>query len=510
MNARAHTLRRILSIRSAGYNIALAMSLVGTIVLSDTVARLSAAFFVVTAAAWSVDYRRQTSRSAALVRQSLRELQRDVARIEHNVRTSSQRTAEQTSTLEGLKGVAEQARAASESAIALMTEVRLVQRGPEDRPRILFVTSNGSGMGHLTRLLAIARAGMDQFDASFVSLSTAASIVTEFGYPCTRVASQSHTRLSWAEWNRRFGLFMRSHIRSTRPDVIVFDGIHVYRGLHEAASAFDVPLAWVCRGLWKDHVSRTQLDGWRDIAQRVIVPTERPILTDDRVIPIADEDLLAVDPIVLVRPEEKRSRSGAIDQLGLEPGQRHVLIQLGSGALSDRSEHETTAVRAVRGLGPDWTPVIFRSPLSDDGEEVPGARVVRNYPMAANLAAFEFSITSAGYNTVHENLRFRQVAIYVPDASMLADDQVARAEAVRSRGAGLVANTSTSIADAVATLGTENAKRLEIERRLDGNIAANTDGAAEAARAIYELARQGPVPAGLPYELHESEQGARK
>ena len=55
--------------------------------------------------------------------------------------------------------------------------------------RILFVTSNGTGLGHLNRAMAISRRLPDDFDASFLTLSQAAPTVAEQGYEVDYLAS---------------------------------------------------------------------------------------------------------------------------------------------------------------------------------------------------------------------------------------------------------------------------------------------------------------------------------
>ena len=54
--------------------------------------------------------------------------------------------------------------------------------------RILFTTSNGTGLGHLTRSMAIARRLPDGVEPLFLTLSAAAPVVEEMGFPVEYVA----------------------------------------------------------------------------------------------------------------------------------------------------------------------------------------------------------------------------------------------------------------------------------------------------------------------------------
>ena len=61
--------------------------------------------------------------------------------------------------------------------------------GAAARRRILFTTSNGTGLGHLTRSMAIARRLGAEIEPLFLTLSAAAPVVREMGYPVEYVPS---------------------------------------------------------------------------------------------------------------------------------------------------------------------------------------------------------------------------------------------------------------------------------------------------------------------------------
>jgi hypothetical protein len=448
------------------------------------------AALVVAVLAWAADLQAKSIRRRDVATLRLRRLETDVKALAGS-------TAHASAALSAVRIASEQARRAAEGSRQRHgAPDRDRPAGEVTRPRVLFVTSNGSGMGHLTRLMAIAGAGRDQFDSIFVSLSTAAEIAALNGFPTTRVESQGASGLTWAEWNRRFARVMRDQIGHHQPSAVVFDGVQVFRGVHEAADDAGIPLVWVCRGLWKKSVPREQLHGWRDVVARVIVPTERPVVPDTTAAPVDDPGFELVDPITLVHPHGLMARDAAIAHLGLDASQHHVLIQLGSGALGSRAAQEAAAVAAVRELGPQWVPVVFRSPLAPDGD-AGDVRIVREYPMSRLLKAFEFSVTSAGYNTVHENLRLDQPAVYVPDHNMLADDQRARAAAAASAGLGYLAETEDDIVRAVSDLSVDDRRHQMVEVLGNHHVG---NGARTAARVIADMTMIGGRP-GLAHEF---------
>ncbi|MFD7021964.1 glycosyltransferase [Promicromonospora sukumoe] len=483
-------LRPVLDRRHVAYAVVAALGLVLLELGDGAWGVVGGVALIVAVLAWAADLQTKSVRRSDVATLRLR-------RVETDVKALAGSSAYASTTLTAVRTASEQARRAAESGGRPPSAADLERpAGEVTRPRVLFVTSNGSGMGHLTRLMAIAGAGREQFDSVFVSLSTAAEVAALNGFPTTRVESQGASGLTWAEWNRRFARVMRDQISAHQPSAVVFDGVQVFRGVYEAADEAGIPLVWVCRGLWKKSVPREQLHGWRDVVSKVIVPTERPVLPDTTAAPVDDPGIELVDPITLVHPDGLMARDAAMEHLGLDGSQYHVLIQLGSGTLGSRAMQEAAAVAAVRELGPRWVPVVFRSPLAPDrdGEDV---RIVREYPMSRLLKAFEFSVTSAGYNTVHENLRLGQPAVYVPDHNMLADDQRARAAAAASAGLGYLAETEDDIVRAVRDLSADDRRHQMVDLLGDHHVG---NGAQDAARVVADMTMTGGRP-GLAHEF---------
>ncbi len=71
------------------------------------------------------------------------------------------------------------------------------------RPRggVLFVTSNGVGLGHVSRLLAIARKLDPGTPAAFFTLSGAAGVIAEAGFPLDYMPSHLALKLRSTPWN---------------------------------------------------------------------------------------------------------------------------------------------------------------------------------------------------------------------------------------------------------------------------------------------------------------------
>ena len=120
-----------------------------------------------------------------------------------------------------------------------------------DRPRILFTTSNGTGLGHLTRSMAIARRLGDEVEPLFLTLSAAAPVVEAMGFAVEYAPSYA-TPASGNDyrWSRRLRARLRAVIAEVEPAAVVFDGTHPYEALLGALPA-DATAVWCRRPLWK-------------------------------------------------------------------------------------------------------------------------------------------------------------------------------------------------------------------------------------------------------------------
>src|ERR671923_151153 len=99
------------------------------------------------------------------------------------------------------------------------------------RDRLLFVTSNGTGLGHLTRSMAIARR-LSVIEPLFLTFSAAAPVVRELGFPVEYVASYDRPGAgNDLSWTRRVQGRLAEAVQEIRPAVVVFDGTHPYERL---------------------------------------------------------------------------------------------------------------------------------------------------------------------------------------------------------------------------------------------------------------------------------------
>lgn len=350
-------------------------------------------------------------------------------------------------------------------------------------PRVLFVTSNGGGMGHIARCAAVLRHAGSALDGRILTLSTAASTVAAAGYDVAYFPSQTAAGIGQDQWRRWFTRRLLDEVATYRPTSIVFDGTWVYPSLTDVADLAGLPLVWLRRGLWREGTDLTQVRSWREHVTSVIVPGD--IAETRETAPEVFRDATWTDPVSLA-PATLMPREKALASLGLDPERRYALVQL-SGGNGDGSA-TAAAVRAVRDAG-DVVPVVVRSPLLSSAVGHDVTSIDARFPLVDVAGAWEFTVTGAGYNSVHENLHTGTPGVYLPSAVTLRDDQERRARAVAAAGLGIAAQDVAGIADAVTDLATG---RRADEIREAMRISLCPQGAPSAAEAVVVASRDEP------------------
>jgi UDP:flavonoid glycosyltransferase YjiC (YdhE family) len=354
--------------------------------------------------------------------------------------------------------------------------------------RALFITSNGTGLGHLTRSMAIARR-LNELEPLFITLSAAAPVVRELGFPVEYIASHATPGAGsdW-RWSRRLRGRLRAAIAEAAPRVIVFDGAHPYLPLIDAMRASsDARRVWCRRPLWQPG-SNIGAIGREGAFDEVLEPGEFASELDRGPTVARRGHAHVVDPIVFCAPEELLSRGDAERELGLDPAPVRVLVALGQGA-----EVRDAAGTCLRHLaGRDGVQVAALSSAIAPGLDV-AADVVHlraTYPISRYYRAFDAAVSAAGYNGYHELIHLGVPALFVP-MRRETDDQAARARYAEQAGVGLAATEGARLAGALDEL-LDPARRARMGERLAELHPAN--GAAPAARWLEELASR-PRPA---------------
>lgn len=362
-------------------------------------------------------------------------------------------------------------------------------------PRILFYAVNGLGLGHVTRLLAIARALRRQDPAAeilFITSSEADGVIFREGFAAVKLPSKTIREtcgLKRSTYLKMAQSVTWSTISSFDPDVLVVDTY--------PSGSFEelIPvLRWRQKNIF---VFREQR---RDTFQSELLAATLPlydllIIPHDSVEQVGElpepHKARAVGPILIRERDELLDRTRARAALGLPAGLTDDQL-LFYGSFGGGGEPETArafglATRAVRSLGNAHLVMGAGPLLRALPEAPPGVTVLSGrYPMLDVLPAFDGAIAAAGYNTVHE-LMFAGVASTLIPFGRILDDQERRARNLAAAGACLLCEPLTE-AGLTATVGrmADAETRRGISRRALNMVQHN--GAGAAAKAILELA----------------------
>lgn len=358
---------------------------------------------------------------------------------------------------------------------------------------VLFVTSNGAGLGHVTRLLAIAERLPGGYRYELLTLSRAYEQVRAAGLTVHYFPSSDATQERPRRWNRVFRSHFRQLVDERRPRVVVFDGTWVYSGLTDVCRANDIPLIWVQRGLWKEEIDRatSQRHDAIKVSDEVIVPGDYAGFEEvDIGAGIAPK---YVGPIVRTGRSELFTRAEACQKLGLDPAGAYALVNVGGQAVGSEASDGPDIFGLLKEVNPDITPVQVVSPLAPNGIASPEAVQVKVYPVMPLVRAFDFTISAAGYNSAQEAVALAVPTILVPNRATTTDDQVRRARQLAEKGLVLTAETVVELQAALAKIGDPDF-REELKSALHREC--EPQGAAEAAAIVDRVVTCADWPAG--------------
>jgi UDP:flavonoid glycosyltransferase YjiC (YdhE family) len=322
------------------------------------------------------------------------------------------------------------------------------------RSHVLFMSSNGAGVGHLMRLMAMARRSSADVEPIFLTLSQSVSVVRQLGFPVEYLMSPEYLRLEHRVYNALLARRVEVVVRRYAVRTLVFDGAMPYAGLLWAKKR--VPgcaFVWSRRAMWQEGIGEMNLERSAEF-DRVIEPGDFAE-SADRGLTVGDRArALRVHPFRFLDDEELLEREEAMAGLGLDPHRPAVLVQLGAGNIDDATSVVGMAIRALLRT-PDVQICVTRSIIAERSPTLPAQVVqIQAYPLARFARAFDFAITAAGYNSFQESVAYALPTILVPNKQTKLDDQVSRARWAAAQGAALVVEDPDDerMGAAVATL----------------------------------------------------------
>lgn len=355
-----------------------------------------------------------------------------------------------------------------------------------DRPTVLLMSSNGAGMGHLTRLLSYAGRLGEDVDAHVLSMSQAAPVAGRLGYSFEYLPSAKALDMPPRRWRSMFVERVAETVDRVGADVVVFDGTWPYNGIEDIrARRPGTRWVWSRRGMWRAGMNTEQLakTAWFDT---VIEPGDLAAAADRGATVGARAD--RVGPVTLMEPADLVDRRAARESLGLPTDGLLALVSLGAGNINDTTGDLGAAAASLAGLGIGVCVSVPEIAASGGMPGADGVHLVRDYPLSLRYRAFDVVISASGYNSFHEFLRLGVPALFVPNTATKLDDQEARARFASEQGWAhqlptLSVETATPLLEDLLERGTA---------MVAGAQAADPgNGAPEAARILERLARGG-------------------
>lgn len=354
---------------------------------------------------------------------------------------------------------------------------------------ILLVTSNGFGMGHLVRQIAIRSAMPADVRCTILTLSGAAPIAIEAGVELEYCPS--YTRFDKRAWHRGY-LADRIQALATevKADVVLFDGVVPYTGLLTALSRLDVAAVWMRRGVWRSSAKRWPLS-YSGMFDLILEPGDVGAGRDQG--PTSGRsDARRLGVITQAGGSAMVSRQEAATRLGVDPNRPTLLVNIGSNRIADLDVLEHALASDPRMVG--WNVITTRDALGRNRSDSSGIHVVTGiFPLHPYLSAVDLAVTSVGYNAAHEFLACGVPTVVVP-ADNATDDQYARADAMADIGAAVVcrAEYGQDLVEAVAPLMQDSDARQKMSSAALTYATSWGDGAAQAVAALLDIKRGGP------------------
>ena len=358
-----------------------------------------------------------------------------------------------------------------------------------EKPTIILATSNGVGMGHLARASAIALALKEYANPIIVSMAGGIAEIPEFmGIRCEYIPGRDRMWMSREKWDAYLRDRLMALADETGARVMSFDGVVPYPGVIAAkVSHPKLALVWVRRGLWQKKPQRFVLGLQSQMMDYIVEPGDFARAYDFG--PTAErKDARLTSSVSLFQKDTALPRDEARKVLGLDLDRPAVLVQLGTGD-SDVNEKMTAALSGLLGWK-DLQVILTKQPLDKDGKSLApdglDIRVVRYFPLAKVLHAFDAGVCATGYNGVHELLPAQVPTVFVSNIRG-TDDQEARAKWCHDFGFALRADQA-DLADITSKV--RELQNAEVRERLSAKCAElpDTTGGAEIAKILYDLA----------------------
>ncbi len=298
----------------------------------------------------------------------------------------------------------------------------------------MLCTSNGVGLGHLSRVMAVARHLEDEFDVVIFTLSAAVSIPVSLGFRTEYLRSHEYSEFDGPQWNALLEQRLEHLAELYQPGLLLFDGTHPYAGLCRFLDRNrDMVKVWERRGMWQPGAGEPALLRARHF-DSIIEPGDYAAEYDTGAT-VAER--AKVEPLAPIRfGSHPIPRDDARADLGLAPDEVAALVQLGAGQINDVNSLIRQVVDRLRSANVRVVvaaSVLAHPPKVSNDDVI----VVQKYPITEFFGAFDLGFFAGGYNSFHEALSLGLPSVFVPNRQTKLDEQSARTRWAQDHGVGL-------------------------------------------------------------------------
>jgi UDP:flavonoid glycosyltransferase YjiC (YdhE family) len=314
-------------------------------------------------------------------------------------------------------------------------------------PRILLYAVNGLGLGHVTRLMSIARQLRAQRPAAqilFLTSTDAAEVLSREDFAAVKVPSKSarsRQRLATPRFAELVQSVTWSAVSAFHPHLMVVDTFPA-GALQELVPllTWEMARAFVFREQRLERAEHPLVQNSLALYHRVIVPHH----AGEAEIPVPDgPDVRWVGPVFIRDRSEALSREEARERLGLPPDGPILYVAFGGGGDPDSTRYLEVVAGVLKEMG--VMGAFAPGPLSHHRGLPEGLKAMKRieyYPMAECLSAFDGAVSAAGYNSVMELLHHGVPSLLIP-LERQVDDQAARCQWAFETGAALTVSEPT-------------------------------------------------------------------
>lgn len=348
---------------------------------------------------------------------------------------------------------------------------------------VVFMVTNGAGLGHLTRGLAVARR-LTKLDPTlnivFLTTSLATEVIRDAGfmyfYTPTRTVMPKTTTAS--DWNRYISRQLNEIIEMYHPVALVYDGVYPYAGIMSSLSKAMVKRIWIKRECYKDNTQN--LSDIESLFDLIIVPKE--VSTD---LSMDTAKKRYCNPIIFLDKEEAHSREAIRKKLGITERNKLFYIQLGAGIINSTDTLLENIMKVI--LRNSENRILLGESIIGKHIEVnsPYVYTIRNYPNAQYFNGIDMAISAAGYNTFHELLYFGVPTVFIPNMKTTKDDQLARVKKAEIRNACVCVQESQNNQDYINAIDRIVINQAAI--KVNAQEVVKDNGAMQAAQYVNEF-----------------------